>query len=84
MTLDVEFVALLRCPETGGKVAPATKELLAKLNTEQATGRLVSRSGQPVAALLEAGLVREDGAVFYPIRDGIPLMVVDEGIAVPT
>lgn len=27
---------------------------------------------------LDAALVREDGTVAYPIRDGIPLLLVDE------
>jgi uncharacterized protein YbaR (Trm112 family) len=29
---------------------------------------------------LPAGLVREDGKVIYPISDGIPLLVPEEGI----
>jgi uncharacterized protein YbaR (Trm112 family) len=34
-----------------------------------------------VTGRLEAGLVRADGKVLYPIRDGIPVMLVEEGIA---
>ena len=33
---------------------------------------------------LDAGLVREDGAVVYPIRGGIPVMLAEEAIAVPS
>ncbi|HEY5704915.1 MAG TPA: hypothetical protein VIS96_05010 [Terrimicrobiaceae bacterium] len=37
-------------------------------------------NGIVVRAPLLAGLVREDGKVIYPISDGIPLLVPEEGI----
>ena len=36
--------------------------------------------GAAVERTLEAGLVREDGLIVYPIRDGIPVLLIDEGI----
>ena len=30
------------------------------------------------------GLVREDGRVLYPIRDGIPIMLIDDSIEIAT
>lgn len=29
---------------------------------------------------LEAALVREDGRVAYPVRDGIPILLAEEGL----
>ena len=30
---------------------------------------------------IESGLVREDGAYLYPVREGIPVMLIGEAIA---
>jgi uncharacterized protein YbaR (Trm112 family) len=40
----------------------------------------VNRGGQHVTEPIEGGLVRADAAILYPILDGIPIMLVDEGI----
>ncbi len=31
---------------------------------------------------LDAAVLREDGRAAYPIRDGIPLLIIDEQIAI--
>ena len=31
--------------------------------------------------LLEEGLIREDGQVLYPVREGIPIMLLNEAIS---
>jgi uncharacterized protein YbaR (Trm112 family) len=42
---------------------------------------VTDRSGKLVSTL-EAGLLREDGSVLYPIVNGIPDLLVDDSIAV--
>ena len=74
------FIDLLRCPETQQKLTVAPIELLGHLRTEQVAGRLMTRSGKPVTAPVEAGLLRQDGTVLYPVCNGIPVLVVEEGV----
>lgn len=32
---------------------------------------------------LDAALIREDGRVAYPVRDGIPVMLAEEAVSIP-
>ena len=80
--LDPELLAILACPETHQPLALADAALLAALNARIEAGGVKNVGGEPVADALEAGLVREDRAIVYPIRDAIPVLLVDEGIAV--
>ena len=46
-----------------------------------AAGSVKNRAGEVVREPVEGGLVREDGRVVYPVREGIPIMLIDEAIA---
>lgn len=78
--LDKDLLAILACPDTKEPVALASAATLARVNAVIATGKLKNRDGQLLDKALEAGLVRQDGRVLYPIRGGIPIMLVEEGI----
>lgn len=79
--LDKDLLAILACPETKEPVAVAEEGLVARLNAAVEAGTLVSRDGNKVERPLDTGLVRQDGKVVYAVRGGIPIMLIDESIA---
>ena len=79
--LDAELVEILACPETHQPVRVADDELVRRLNAAIAGGQVVNRDGQPVTGPIQGGLVREDGAYLYPVRDDIPVMLIGEALA---
>ncbi len=82
MPVSQELLEILVCPETKQPVAPAPDELLERLNAKIRAGELRNRGGAKVEAELAEALLREDGALLYPIHDGIPDMLIDEAIEI--
>jgi uncharacterized protein YbaR (Trm112 family) len=50
------------------------------VNSRIREGKLRNRAGTQVQEPVEGGLLREDGAFLYPIRRGIPSMLVDDAL----
>lgn len=79
-TIDPELLEILACPETRQPLALADGALIESVNARIAGGGVKNVGGEDVSDALEGGLVREDRKRVYPIRDGIPVLLVDEGI----
>ncbi len=79
--VDPELLEILVCPENKTPVALADDGLIAKINAAIEAGTLKNRGGELVDSKIDGGLVREDQAYVYPIRDDIPIMLIDEAIA---
>lgn len=82
MTIDPQLLDILVCPESRQPVAMAGAEVLERLNAAVAAGSAVTRGGEQVGDAVSEGLLREDGRILYPVRDGIPIMLIDESIDV--
>lgn len=80
--LDPDLLAILACPETKDPVQLADDALVARVNAAIEAGSLKTRDGSAVERPLDGGLLRQDGKVLYPVRGGIPIMLVDEAILV--
>ncbi len=78
--VDPELLEILVCPETHQPVRPAEDELLSRLNEAIRSGGVTNRGGNAVGDPVEEGLVREDNKVLYPVREDIPIMLIDEAI----
>lgn len=78
--MTAELLQILRCPETRQTLALAEPALVERLNAQAAAGQLRNAAGQPVTVRLDGGLVRADGKALYPMRNNVPMLLVDEAI----
>lgn len=65
-------------------VALADSTVLDRLNDAIGGGQVKNRGGAPVTQPLDSALLRQDGQMLYPIRDDIPVMLIDEAIHLDT
>ncbi len=80
--VDIELLKILCCPETHQAISVADPVLVEKLNEQIRAGKLKNRGGQVLKEKIDAGLLRADGKFVYPIREDIPVMLIDEAIPV--
>jgi uncharacterized protein len=80
VNIEKDLLAILCCPETKQAVTLADDQLVGKLNDAISKGELKNKAKKAVTEKLDGGLVRADSKILYPIREDIPVMLIDEGI----
>jgi len=80
MSVDPALLAILCCPETKQGVSLADASLIQKVNAAIGKGDVRNKGNQILVGQIEGGLVREDQQILYPIRERIPVMLIEEGI----
>jgi len=78
--VDQELLDILVCPENKTPVKMVDAEVLERVNGAITAGRLKNRAGTKVEETIDGGLLRADGKILYPVRDDIPIMLIDEAI----
>ena len=78
--IDQALLDILACPETKEAVRLAPDSVVENVNGMIRAGTLVNRGGEKVTELIDSGLIRADGKYLYPIREEIPIMLIDEAI----
>ena len=79
-SISPDLLEILCCPEDRTPLALAPAELVDQLNQAIVQGGLKNKGGEAVAEALQAGLLREDKTILYPVREDIPVLLCDEGI----
>ena len=78
--INKELLDILCCPETKQDIEYIEGDVIKKINAEIKSGTLKNRGDEIVKEPIDAGLLREDRKFIYPIREDIPIMLIDEGI----
>jgi len=79
--LNPDLLALLVCPDTHQDVALASPDEVTQINAAIGQGSVRNVAGITVDQPVDGALIRADGIVAYPIRDDIPVMLVDEALS---
>ncbi len=78
--MNQDLLGVLCCPVTHKSLETIAERDLGALNRAIRAGTLTNRAGDTLDSPFADGLVTVDGRVFYPIQDGIPVLLEAESV----
>ncbi|MFT4689618.1 MAG: hypothetical protein ACI9OD_001828 [Limisphaerales bacterium] len=78
--MDESAWQLLCCPATHQQLRRMPGVELESLNKLIGAGEILAVSASKVTEPIEGALVRTDGNLAYPIRSGLPILLIDAGL----
>ena len=82
--IDPELLERLACPLTRKPLALADPSQVEAFNRAVKEGTLRTREGKPVTEEMDGALLVQGENLAYPIRDKIPVLLVEEGFVPPS
>lgn len=81
MSRNDRLLDIVCCPVTHSPLERIGADELARLNMLIGEAKIINRSDEVVTEALEDALVTRDGKLAYPVLDGIPILLGDQGIS---
>ena len=75
-----ELLKILVCPENKTPVKAVDDAVIQRANAAIEQRTLKNRAGEIIEEKIDGGLLREDAQYMYPVRDDIPIMLIDEAV----
>lgn len=76
-----ELLNVICCPETKEDLVLADENLINKINSLIDRGEIENRNRQKITNRIEGGLIQKESRRFlYPVRNEIPILIIDESI----
>ena len=78
--IDGRLLEILCCPITHRPVKLLGEDILQRVNTAIAAGKVRNHGGVDLDAALVGALVTTEGDLIYPLRNGVPILLEEECI----